>query len=83
MKVERLISLFNRETEEFIEEINIDYIPLDTLKMIFKSRGDDPLMLDPYQIDEEKLNALNQYLESRIEPDFKKFIYQLDCFDAS
>ncbi|HEY0612750.1 MAG TPA: hypothetical protein VGD35_23900 [Chitinophaga sp.] len=83
MKVERLISIFNRQTEELVEEINVDYIPLDTLKVIFGPREDDPLMLDPYQIDEKTMNTLSRYLKSRIEFDFKKFIYQLDCFDAS
>lgn len=80
MKIERLISWFSKNNEALIGEIAIDTIELDTLKKIFKPKADDPLMYNPYLINEEIAKKLQQHLS--FDFDFEKFIYQLDCFQV-
>lgn len=46
MKIERLISCFDRETEELVCEYNIDHIELETIKEIVQ-RKRDPFMYRP------------------------------------
>lgn len=78
MKVERIISWFKIENESLSGEINIDHIDLDTLKKIFKTKEEDPLMYYPYDINEIIAKELTQYINLTFE--FDKYTYQLDCF---
>ncbi|KAF0128628.1 MAG: hypothetical protein FD155_3077 [Bacteroidetes bacterium] len=80
MKIERLISWFSIQDEVLIGEIVIDTIELNTLKEIFKPQTNDPLMYNPYPINEEIAKKLQEYLHFDFE--FEKFIYQLDCFQV-
>ena len=82
MKLERLISVFDKETEVLVQELDISKISLDRLKSIFSTNLNDPLMYNPYTIDEDKMNILNRYLTFKIKYDGAKFIYQLDCFEV-
>lgn len=80
MKVERLISWFSIEDESLEGEFNVDSIDLDVLKRIFNPSSKDTLMYYPYDIDENIAKELNQYIN--LDFDFKKYIYQLDCFQS-
>lgn len=80
MKIERLVSWFSIEDEAFVGEIVIDQIELDTLKDIFKPHSSDPLMYNPYLINEEIAKKLQQHL--RFDFNFEKFIYKVDCFQV-
>jgi hypothetical protein len=78
MKIERLISWFSLDTGSFAGEINIDYVDLDILINIFNPSREDPLMYYPYDINKNIARELNKYIDLNFE--FKKYTYQLDCF---
>ena len=78
MKIERVISWFDRSTEELLGELNIDNINLEILKAIFKPEAEDPLMYNPYTINAEEANKLKKVID--IQFDLEHFFYQVDCF---
>ena len=78
MKIERVISWFNKDTELLVSEKNIDSVDLEFLKQIFNFSADDPLMYNPYEVDEDKAQELKKYVDLHFE--FDKYVYQLDCF---
>ena len=78
MKIERVISWFDRKNESLIGEYNVDFIPFETLKSIFNPKLDDPLMYNPYDIHIEHIDFFKKYVD--IEFDLDKYIYQIDCF---
>lgn len=82
MEVQRVISWFDKDSETFVGEFNIDeFIDLDTLKTIFQLFPDDPLMYMVYDITPEISRTLNPYIPFNF--DFEKFSFQLDCFQAN
>lgn len=78
MKIERLISWFDKDTELLVSEENIDSVDLEILKSIFKPPSEDPLMYNPYNIYEDEARELNKYISLKFE--FDKYYYQVDCF---
>ena len=80
MEVTRLISVFDKRTENLLEEINVDHISLEILQNIFKPEIDDPFMIKVYPITAKELKILNDSLNPKIIYNFDKNIYQLDCF---
>ncbi|WP_286752579.1 MULTISPECIES: DUF7683 domain-containing protein [Sphingobacterium] len=80
MKIERIISWFDRRDEGLIGEFNIDVIPLAILKETFRPPIEDPLMYNPYDINIAESEILKKYVD--IEFEFDKYIYQIDCFQA-
>jgi hypothetical protein len=80
MKIERVISWFDKQTEELKGEYNVDHISLDTLKTIFKPDKNDPLMYNPYTIYFQEAKALEALIDFKF--DLDNFIYQIDCFQA-
>lgn len=80
-KVKRLISWFDKTTEELKGEKDISkIIELNQLKTIFSPMDDDPWMVFPYSITQTEARKLNRLVE--IDFDFDRYIYQLDCFKA-
>lgn len=81
LKVERIIEIYKKGTDEVIEEINIDHVTLEQLLEIFEpyERG-DPLLYDPYDITEAQLDKLNLYLKNPVSYDDTKYEYTLACF---
>jgi len=81
VRVERFIEINKKGTSEVKQEINVDHITLEQLLDIFEpyERG-DPLLYDPYSIDEEKLKRLNFYLQTPISYEESKHDYILACF---
>ncbi|WP_425476324.1 DUF7683 domain-containing protein [Paraflavitalea speifideaquila] len=80
-KVERNISLFSIDDESLVEEINVDILPLEALRNIFKPNADDPQMYLVYDIGEPEAEQLNRYLN--VQFDFTKYTYHLYCYDVS
>lgn len=80
MKIERVISWFDKDTEELKGEFLLDSISLETLKGIFHPPGDDPLMYNPYTIYEEEGRKLKEVLDFQF--DFEQNVYQIDCFQV-
>lgn len=81
MRIERVISWFDKSSEELLGEYNIDYIDLEVLKKIFVPKKEDPLMYDPYTINYKESRKIKPYLTNFVF-DFEKFIYQVDCFQV-
>ena len=81
MKIKRLISVFDAETEELELEISIDLIPFEELKAFFNPSKKDPLMYNPYTIKIKHVSFLKRYID--INFDFNKKFYQIDCFEIS
>lgn len=79
--VERVIEINDKDTNEEVESINIDYIAFEKLLEIFipNERG-DPLLYDPYDISEEQMTKLNNYLKVPVTYDKVKYDYTLAAF---
>jgi hypothetical protein len=80
MKIERIISSFDKETEKLIGEYNVDHISFEVLKSIIKSRKNDPLMYEAYGINRKQSEELSQYIDLKF--DFNHYIYELNCFQV-
>ena len=80
MKLERLISCFDKATEELTQEYNVDFIDIDILRSIFNPPSDDKLMHKPYLININEAAELKKYID--IVFDFDRNVYQLDCFSV-
>lgn len=76
MKLTRIISVFDIKTEELIKEVNIDHIPFSSLNEIFNDVSDDPMLIKPIDIKRDQMDAINNFLEEKI--DYYDDIYQLD-----
>lgn len=79
-KIERVISWYNRESEELIAELNIDHVPFKFLKALFLPREHDPLMYECYEVDRAKEAQINALIE--FEFDFNRFVYFVECYQA-
>jgi hypothetical protein len=80
-KIQRIISVFNKNKENLVEELNVNFIALEKLQEIFKPSPEDPQMCLVYSIGEREAALLNNFLN--INFDFNNYLYQLDCFDNS
>lgn len=80
MKIERIISCFDKQTEKLKEEYNIDHVDIEELKGIFHPSDDDPLMYNPYTIGQKEASMLKKFIS--IEFDLQHFFYQVDCFQV-
>lgn len=80
MNIERVISWFDKNTDQLLGERNINNISLETLKDIFKPGIHDSLMYNPYTIFVREAEELKKYID--MDFDLNKFFYQLDCFQV-
>ncbi len=81
MEITRLISVYDKQTQELLKEYNIDFIKFDTLKKMFNPPDDDPLMYNFYWVEESQLEEMKQLVDVNF--DLTKYIYQLECFQAN
>jgi hypothetical protein len=79
LKVERSVNSYNLSDEQIVFENNIDAIPLKKLRMIVKSKEDDPFLYDGYVLTEEQLFSINNLLVDKIKFDFHFYYYVLEC----
>ncbi len=77
-RVERTLNIYNKETKDEVEEINID-IPLERLKSIVTPKEGDPLLYRGYVLDARQLKEINNDLSGSVKPDFKLYYYVLEC----
>jgi hypothetical protein len=75
--ISRSIGIFKKDSEDMLDEIEINYISVDELKSIMTSREDDPDFYEGYVIQEKD----KAYFErtNNIILDFSKFDYVLLC----
>ncbi|AHW61562.1 hypothetical protein SAMN05444285_1672 [Draconibacterium orientale] len=74
-KIYRQIDVFDKKTEELVDEIVLDFFDLDLMKSRFEIPPDDHLMYNPYEIDSSKTD-----LFSTIKFNFKKYDYFIACY---
>ncbi len=77
-KVERLISVFKKDDDVLVDEINVDHLGFEKLRLVFNPSDDDKEMYDVYPIDLTKASQLEALIDIKF--DFDIYIYQLDCF---
>ncbi len=85
IKEERTINIYKKTDsdiirESLLEEINIDIIPLETLKSIITPNPDDPLLFDGYPLEVEEFNKINALINNRITPNFELYDYVMECY---
>ena len=84
LRVERTVNIYLITKSKYLgdplEEINIDTISLESLKEIIPANDGDPLLYDGYILNKEQLDRLNFFLEKKIDPNFKRFEYYLECY---
>jgi hypothetical protein len=80
MEVNRVISKYDKESEELVGEVNIDDIDFLLLKKIFNPPAEDHLMYNPYEIGEKERIEIGRLKSIKFEPD--KYDYYLECFQA-
>jgi hypothetical protein len=78
LNVERYISVFDKK-DNFLYEVNVDFIDLDALKKIFPPYQDDPYFIMLYQIGENEANELAAVAD--FEFDFQKYQYELTTYE--
>ena len=78
IRVERTLSVFDNDSNNLLQELEVN-VPLDGLKMIVVPKeGDDQLYL-PYVLNESQIYRLNEIMGNPIEPDLKRNYYVLEC----
>lgn len=80
MKVNRVISWYNKNNDDFVDEIQINNLDLNFLKKIFNPPEKDYLMYDSYKINAKEMDELSKVLNFNI--DIEKFDYYVECFQA-
>jgi hypothetical protein len=80
MKIQRIISLFDKQKGSLIKEIDISYVSTEVLITIFGMHKDDPLLHGVYSVNKKKLKKLNFFLKEPIQKDTDNVIYTLDSF---
>jgi hypothetical protein len=78
MKVGRRISWWDKGSETLIDELNIDHIPLEAIKALFKPPAEDPLMYNQYQIDQLQVQDLARWVVLSF--DFNLYAYFVECW---
>lgn len=76
--VERVISVFSRQDEGLVNEINVDHLNLEILRNVFKPKSDDYDLHYVYPINIKEVILLKNIID--IDFDLDNYIYQLDCF---
>jgi hypothetical protein len=79
VKIERTITVFDNESEELIDEINIDHISLVELTKMFNPSTDDPLMYNVYEIKSDIVPLISSLLKNKISFDLKRNTYYVEC----
>lgn len=77
-KIIRQIDVFDKLSEELIEEINLDSFDLELMKSRFEIHPDDPLLYYQYEIDLTKTD-----LFPSIKFDFNKNLYFMATYQES
>lgn len=78
MKVNRVISKYDKSTESLVDETSIDEIPFSTLVKLINPPKDDLQLYNSYKIKPDVISGLNDLISISFELD--KFDYYLECF---
>ena len=78
LSIKESLLQFDKKTEKLIEEIDVSHLDVSTFKKIFNPPIEDSLMYYPYDIDSTIGSKIIKII--KINFDFDKYHYQLDCF---
>ncbi|MGK6353515.1 DUF7683 domain-containing protein [Parapedobacter sp. DT-150] len=77
MKVQRVISFYEKEGSELLNQVEID-ADLDTLNKVWTPFEDDPMFYMSYQIDRKKAIIFKEVYN--IELDLDRYDIFLECY---
>lgn len=77
-RVERNLSVFDNNSNDLLQELEVN-ISLNTLKNIVTPKEGDDLLYLPYILDKSQIIKLNEIMGSPLQPDSRKNYYVLDC----
>ncbi len=80
MKIKRYISIYDKNSDKFINERKIN-ISVEDIKKILDPYENDPLFLMVYKITPDKICFLKNYIS--INFDFDQFEYFLESYDGN
>lgn len=79
IRIERAINIYPKNKSDLLHEIDVNNIPFKKLKQIVFPKKSDPLLYDGYKLKKGQINAINDFLDDKIIPNFKAFDYFLVC----
>ncbi len=81
MKIKRILTVYNNGDDSLADEFDISFIPFDDIKILFALKENDPLMYDPYEIDEAKAIEIGRILPSQTF-DFSRYSYFIEVYSV-
>ncbi len=82
MKVERVISVYNKNNDELIHEIIVS-ISLELLKSIINVDEDDPDIYKVYGVDANQYQQFLNYFQDLSNYKFSDFDFFVECFQIT
>ena len=80
-EVERVLAVFDNLTDEHVTDHALIGFDLEKFTQHFKVADTvEPLMYDCYPVNESDVAYLSDFLTKRIEFDFDRFVYSVECF---
>jgi hypothetical protein len=80
MKINRVISVYEKKGEALVREIELNGVPLEKLKQIFSAPADDKELYDVYPINTEVINELIFFIPELIELDLNTVDLYYECY---
>lgn len=81
--VERVMTVFDNETERLVTEYPLHSFDLKDFKHQFAvTDDDDPLMYNVYPVAPKDGGFVSKYLNGEVVFDFDKNAYFIECYDA-
>jgi hypothetical protein len=78
MRIRRLVSWYDKNTNGLVAEMDATHIDIAALRQIFNPSPQDPFLCLSYEIDEAKSLLIAEWMP--VPFDFEAYLYQLDSF---
>lgn len=75
----RELEVFDRGSEELVAAYRLHDIGIDTMQRLWKRPPDDPMAVD-YAVEAGMMETLRRYLDTDVEFDDEKYIYQIGTY---
>ena len=81
--VERVLAVFDNETERLVAEYALHSFDLETFKRHFADEDDyDPLMYNVYPVSPKDAEFVSNHLDEEVAFDFDRNAYFVECSEA-
>jgi hypothetical protein len=80
MELKRVISVYKKNSDEFLSEYSLNDVPLNRLKAIITLKDDDSELFDVYPLGEKELSKLAFLVPQLKELDFNRVELFYECF---